>query len=46
MVLVKGKIIEFDTPQALFSKTNGHFYQMVKDTELISQVRVHLNEKN
>ena len=36
MVLDKGKIIEFDTPQALLCKTNGHFYQMVKDTELMS----------
>jgi ATP-binding cassette subfamily C (CFTR/MRP) protein 1 len=35
MVLDKGKIIEFDSPNNLLEDKNGKFYSMVKDSGLI-----------
>jgi ATP-binding cassette subfamily C (CFTR/MRP) protein 1 len=35
MVLDKGKIVEFDSPQALLQNKSGLFYSMAKDAELI-----------
>ncbi|KAK3094622.1 hypothetical protein FSP39_004144, partial [Pinctada imbricata] len=35
MVLDKGLIVEFDSPKELLSKTNGVFYGMAKDANLV-----------
>lgn len=35
MVLDAGKIVEFDTPSALFQK-QGHFFSMAKDAGITS----------
>jgi ABC-type multidrug transport system fused ATPase/permease subunit len=35
MVLDKGKIIEFDTPQALLKNKQSEFFSMAKDAGLV-----------
>lgn len=37
MVLDSGKIVEFDSPNALLNKENGHFYSMAKDAGIYAK---------
>ena len=36
MVLDKGKIVEFDTPEILLQNKSGYFYSMARDAEIVS----------
>lgn len=36
LVLGQGEILEFNTPQALLSDCNSHFYGMAKDAGIVN----------